>query len=119
MFYILVNKVPVKVEGDSQQEITLKWSKWIEDNDRIVMKTRLKVTAENRFLMKEKKLGFIEVSTVFLGIDHNHFGGTPLLFETMIFGGEHEYEMTRCSTWEVAEAMHNEMIGRLKGELGS
>ena len=118
MFYILDDKVPVKVEGDNPEEVALKWAKWFEANDRTVMKTRLEVTEENRFLMKEKKLGFVEVSTVFLGIDHNHFGGMPLLFETMIFGGEHEYEMTRCSTWEEAEAMHSEMIGRLKGGLG-
>ena len=119
MFYILDNKVPVKVEGSSQEEITLKWAKWFKANDRTVKKTRLEVTEEKRFTMKEKKLGFVEVSTVFLGIDHNHFGGEPLLFETMIFGGENEYEMTRCSTWEEAEAQHNEMIGRLKSGFGS
>jgi hypothetical protein len=31
----------------------------------------------------------VEVSTVFLGVDHNFFGvGGPILFETMIFGGD-------------------------------
>ncbi len=25
------------------------------------------------------------VSTVWLGLDHNHFGGKPLLLETMVF----------------------------------
>ena len=118
MYYILDNNVSVKVEGENQTQVLLEWAKWYEANARTVMKTRLEVTEENRFLMKEKTLGFTEVSTVFLGLDHNHFGGRPLLFETMIFGGEHEGELTRCSTWEEAEAMHSEMIGRLKGDLG-
>lgn len=47
------------------------------------------------------------VSTVFLGLDHA-FGrqGPPILFETMIFGGEHDQYQTRCATWDEAEAMH-------------
>lgn len=49
------------------------------------------------------------VSTVFLGFDHRYVGdGPPLLFETMIFPGA---EMVgRCSTWEEAEAMHEEAV---------
>lgn len=46
------------------------------------------------------------VSTVFLGIDHNVFGGPPLLFETMIFGGVHDETQLRCSKWDEAEEMH-------------
>lgn len=30
--------------------------------------------------------GGVEVSTVFLGVDHNLSSGVPLLFETMVFG---------------------------------
>ena len=51
------------------------------------------------------------ISTVFLGIDHNHFGkGPPLLFETMIFGGRMDDYQNRCSTWDEAEAMHAEAV---------
>lgn len=51
--------------------------------------------------------GIAQVSTVFLGIDHNHWGeGLPLLFETMIFGGKHDQEQFRCSTWDEAVDMH-------------
>ena len=52
------------------------------------------------------------VSTVFLGLDHNHWGrGPPLLFETMIFGAKDgsEYQ-ERCSTWEEAEEMHKRAV---------
>ena len=46
------------------------------------------------------------VSTVFLGLDHAFDGGTPLLFETMIFGGEHDEYQERYATWDEAEAGH-------------
>lgn len=33
-------------------------------------------------------VGRVRVSTVFLGLDHRHFGdGPPILWETMVFGG--------------------------------
>ena len=46
--------------------------------------------------------GEVEVSTVFLGIDHQFGYGKPLLFETMIFGGKNDGYQTRYSTWEEA-----------------
>ena|SRR5712664_2255984 len=52
----------------------------------------------------------MRVSTVFLGIDHQFGDGSPLLFETMIFGGEHDQEQWRYSTWEEAEAGHNAAV---------
>ena len=51
-------------------------------------------------------IGDARISTVFLGIDHSHGHGPPLLFETMIFGGVHDQYQVRCSTWEQAEAQH-------------
>jgi hypothetical protein len=56
------------------------------------------------------------VSTVFLGLDHNHSGGRPLLFETMIFGGPHDQYQTRCSTYDEAEAMHAKAVRIFTGE---
>ena len=54
----------------------------------------------------------VEVSTVFLGHDHN-FGdhGPPVLFETMIFGGskDEEFQVRSC-TWGEALAAHREAI---------
>lgn len=46
------------------------------------------------------------VSTVFLSIDHAYDGGLPVLFETMIFGGEHDEYQERYHTWEEAEYGH-------------
>ena len=40
----------------------------------------------------------IKVSTVFLTTNHNYGEGPPLIFETMIFGGEHSDEQWRYTT---------------------
>ena len=54
------------------------------------------------------ELGEISVSTVFLGLNHNWGDGPPLLFETMIFDGEHDEEKWRYATWDEAIAGHKE-----------
>ena len=68
------------------------WMKWFETNDD---KRRVALTTQ----------GNVTVSTVFLGIDLT-FGGPPLIFETMIFGGEREGYQKRYSTWLEAEEGH-------------
>jgi len=56
-------------------------------------------------------VGDIEVSTVFLAMNHNYGNyGPPLLFETMIFGGEHDQDQWRCSTWEEAISQHERAV---------
>lgn len=50
--------------------------------------------------------GTVKVSTVFLGPDHGFCDGAPLLWETMIFGGEHDEYQERYSTYEDAVAGH-------------
>lgn len=87
--YILDGKTPKLIDD------FMEWAKYYETADRIVKKTEV--------------LG-CEVSTVFLGIDHAYFGGPPILFETMIFGGEHNEFQERYSTWEEAEAGHQRAI---------
>lgn len=52
------------------------------------------------------------VSTVFLGIDHG-FNGSLILFETMIFGGEHDESCSRYSTWAEAEAGHKKWVEKV------
>jgi hypothetical protein len=59
-------------------------------------------------------IGEAEVSTVFLGLDHNWLGGRPLLFETMIFGGPYNERQWRYSTWEEAEAGHRLIVRALR-----
>lgn len=77
--YILKDKKPVLCED------LIKWSKWFHDAERHV--------AGNT-------INGIRVSTVFLGLDHSYFEDEPILFETMIFGGEHDQSHRMdCIEW--------------------
>lgn len=58
----------------------------------------------------KKRIGDVLVSTVFLGLNHRWGGGPPLIFETMIFGGEHDEYQERYSTWQEAEAGHKRAV---------
>ena len=91
--YILHGHIPVRCERMQQ------WGEWFETHfeDRVVAQTWIPWTEDNNIL----------VSTVFLGIDHNFcMTGEPILFETMVFGGEHNGWCRRYSTWEEAEQGH-------------
>ena len=57
-------------------------------------------------IVGKDQFGGVSVSTVFLGMDHSFGGGTPVLFETMIFGGEHDQYQERYCTWDEAEKGH-------------
>lgn len=55
------------------------------------------------------------VSTVFLGFDHGVFQkDEPIVFETLVFGGQMDEFMRRCSTWEDALEMHRETVAMVK-----
>lgn len=58
-------------------------------------------------------VGDIWVSTVFLGLDHG-YNGIPVLFETMVFGGDYDLSCDRYHTWAEAEAGHAEWVERIK-----
>ena len=55
-----------------------------------------------------------EVSTVFLGLDHSFGEGPPLIFETMVFGGELDQECERYTTEAQALEGHERMIARVQ-----
>src|SRR6185437_3643792 len=89
-YYILRGKEVVPC-GD-----VLEWGEWFQTAERHVAKTQV---------------GPLTVSTVFLGLNHQFFGGAPLLFETMIFGSHagDEYDESyqdRYSTWDEAVEGH-------------
>lgn len=56
----------------------------------------------------------VQISTVFLGLNHAWNDGPPMLFETMVFGGPLSDEQDRCSTYDEAEAMHERMCERVR-----
>lgn len=83
--WILDGKTPVPCND------LMEWAKSMESANRIVAKDTV---------------GDVRVSTVFLGLDHSFGGPSPLLFETMIFGGPHDGYQERYTFWDDAEAGH-------------
>lgn len=74
----------------------VKWGRWLEEADRTVGLTKTRAG---------------EVSTVFLGLDHNFSDeGPPILFESLVFGGKLNGEGRRYATWDEAEAGHWELV---------
>lgn len=58
----------------------------------------------------ETEVGDVRISTVFLGVDHGWGGGPPLLFETMVFGGNYDEYQDRYSSWQDAEEGHARVV---------
>lgn len=78
------------------------WAKWLESsNDRVIA-----ICEKNG----------VKVSTVFLGLDHSFIGGPPVLFETVVFGGEHDQKMDRYCTKKKAEKGHKQWCLKVFGE---
>lgn len=83
----------------------LKWCRWYQDSNekRIVRRTRI---------------GDVLVSTVFLGLDHGYSPEQPpILWETMIFGGEHDMWMNRYASVEEAIVDHEYACSLVRGEV--
>ena len=98
--YTLVDREPVKLE-------TLKaWVEEVARRDRTAAETGV-----DPWRIDETVIGEVEISTVFLGLDHNFLRrGPPILFETMILGGRLDHSRNRCATWGEAQAMHAEAV---------
>lgn len=86
----------------------LEWCEFMDSADRCVRNTIV---------------GGFEVSTVFLGLDHNFSNhGEPVLWETMVFdgsGGRRGFDQHRCSgSIEQAESMHERVVRSVEAVLG-
>lgn len=70
--------------------------------------------AQNKTVLKTKiHQGAVEVSTVFLGLNHGSCG-KDLWFETMVFGCDNDI-LERYETWEEAEKGHWEIFDKMIG----
>jgi len=67
----------------------------------------------NNAIVKTKLPSGTEVSTVWLGLNHNWGDGPPLIFETMVFGGRLDQEQRRYSSEEEAKIGHEETVARV------
>ncbi len=77
-----------------QVESLLQWAEWLEKANRHVGIATIRG---------------VRISTIFLALDYSFSGGDaqPVLWETMVFGGDMEGWQRRCAgNWEQAEAMH-------------
>lgn len=95
----MTDKKYILIDKEIKEAATLmEWVEWYEN-------------PENRRIAQIKiKAKGIRISTVFLGLDHSFDGGPPLLFETMIFGGEHDGYCERYVTYEEAEIGHQKAV---------
>jgi hypothetical protein len=82
----------------------LGWARLVEDNE--------------YKLVEQTEVGEAFVSTVWMGIDHNFAspGNPPLIFETMIFGGDHDECQWRWATEEEARKAHRMIVEKLIAE---
>ena len=102
-YYILDENLEPVACDDS-----LVWGEWFESADRHLAKT----TIEG-----------IDVSTVFLGLNHDFLGeGPPILWETMIFGKKEgtplfdDYQ-ERYASFDEARAGHEQAVALVKDSL--
>jgi hypothetical protein len=96
--YILVDRKPVQHPNNDA------WFKWFGNMDN--RRVALTMIGEE-----------IRISTIFGGIDRSYGNAEqPLLFETIVFGGEHDQEEWLTATWQEAEQQHAEVVALIKQE---
>lgn len=79
------------------------WAKWFE-------------TAQRQVALTKVEPGVVEVSTVFLGLDHGFGSGPPVLWETMIFGGSHDGYRNRYGSRAAAVEGHKLAVEIAEGK---
>lgn len=78
---------------------TNEWAQWFEEG------------GIYRRSVSKDDVGESFISTVFLGIDHSFgFGGSPVLWETMVFGGKYDGEERRYTSLADAKMGHKEIL---------
>lgn len=95
-FYYVLN-----ANGDPEPcEDRMEWARWFE-------------TSDNARIVQKDTLGDVEVSTVFLGLDHSFGGPVPLLYETLVFGGPFDGDGERYPDREQALVGHKAWVAKV------
>jgi hypothetical protein len=101
-WYILdENKNPVRCDDHMERH---KWNESLPEDQRTSLGCKVDHWTN----------GKISVSTVFLSLDHGWDSDVPIVFETMIFGGERDQECERYATWEEAKAGHDRIVAEVQ-----
>jgi len=64
--------------------------------------------------VKRTEIGNVLVSTVFVGIDLAFFESTPMMFESLVFGGDNDGYCEHYATWQDAENGHQRIVDEIK-----
>lgn len=82
------------------------WAEWFE------------TSGESRVVQKTIVADGVQVSTIFLGIDHNWSRrGPPMIYETRVFGGPIEGDCLRAAKRTTALKNHAAMIAKTREAL--
>lgn len=81
-------------------EDLLTWARWYGD-------------IENGRCLARTERDDVAVSTVFLGLDHSFGGASPVLWETMVFGGAYDGEQERYTSKDAAHRGHAAMCAKV------
>ena len=102
-----IGKYILDGDGNPKPERSLlKWAMWLEHS-------HLSKGKDNR-IVQQDRVGGVSISTVFLGLDHNFDDGPPVLWETMVFGGEHNQYQRRYASRDDAVIGHMEAVEIVK-----
>lgn len=85
-------------DRQGQPMTMVEWSKSISDLE------------YKRVAYDEVDGGTIQVSTVWLGLNHQYGDGPPLIFETMVFGGPNDNDCYRYASEEEALEGHKKCV---------
>lgn len=94
------------LEGGKLKPVPLLvWARWLDNPD-------------NNRQIADARIDGVRISTVFLGLDHNwQPEGPALVFETMIFGGDHDGFCERYATLDEAKQGHKRVVAMVKGTM--
>lgn len=91
------------INNPHDRRIMLKWGRFLAESP------------NRRILLTEVERNIV-ISTVFLGLNHRLFDvGSPLIFETMVFGGQLDGQQWRYSTLKQAKKGHHHVESLVKG----
>lgn len=88
----------------------------LDNNNKPIRSTSITEAADwmennpQRKVVKQEHIGDVYISTVFLGLDHSWNSDIPVLWETMIFGGEYDQYQDRYTSYKDALEGHKKAL---------
>lgn len=103
------------------KDLLVDWYREVDDGDRVVrcetyddIPSFRNRTKWQRRETVETPEGPVDVSTVFLSLDHGYREEAPVLYETMVFGGEFDQKQERYCTRKEAIEGHERWLAKVR-----